>query len=379
MASSGFAPLNQRQQGPVLPGWTGPAPAPGGYGISPSVISHHTGFVPATPAPSGFLPTSGSLPFQPGYHNPHYPIPGTTPMPYGLPPPPMTIPPPPQTIPQQHQQYQPMQNSASPLQLTSSPISEHGNALHTPSPPQNAYSQLQGEQPGSNPNSRPLPQPSAISRRGSTLPVPPGGGGITIPPASGQPRPDGMYPGGNYQQQIQPTQYNNVPPPPPLPSHFNTAPPQVQSHMTGQAPPLPPRPLAHSHSHSYSLPNPHQSWTTNGQQGSPLLPVQQNSQHNLPVPPSQQGTLPSPSATSPSRRLALPQPPNLSNPPTQQPIYVPPLPPNNMSPYPNQLPQPPMQYSHGHNVPGDGYPSHHALLYSQPTGTVWNYHWPDKQ
>ena len=355
VSSSGFTPLNQWQQGALLPGRTGPTPAPGSYSATPSVISHHTGFVPVsnmTPAPSSFLPASSSLPFQPGYHNPHYPMQGTTQIPYSLPPPPMTIPPPPQAISQRQYPHTHPQSSSSPLQLTNSPIAEHGNVLHTPSPPQNAYSQLQGEQPASNPNSRPLPQPSAISRRRSTLPVPPGGGGI------------------------QPIQYNNIPPPPPLPSHFNAAPPQVQSHITGQAPPpLPPRSIMHSHAHSYSLPNPSQSWATNGQHGLPLPLPQQNGQHNLPVPPVQQNTMPSPPATSPSRRLALPQPPSLPNPPTQQPIYVPPPPPLNIaSPYPNNFPQPPTHYPQGHHVPADGYPQEHGVLYSQQTGTVWTYH-----
>lgn len=356
---SGFVSLNQ-------PGRTGPTPVPGSYGMMSSVISHHTGFAPVpttTPAPSNFLPTSYSLPFQPGYHNPHYPMLATTPMPYNLPPPPQGIP---------QQQFLPMlpQNSPSPHQLTSSPIAEHGNALPTPSPPQDAYSQLQGEQPASNPNSRPLPQPSMITRRKSTLPIPPGGGRITMSPTNSPSRPDSVYSGGSYQHQIQPLQYNNIPPPPPLPSH-----------ITGQAPPLPPRPtqhaLVHSHSHSFSLPNP-QPWASNGQQGLPLPPVQQNSQYNLPVPPVQQGTFPSPSATSPSRRLALPQPPSLSNPPTQQPVYVPPPPPltpNIMTSYPNQLPHHPhpTQYPQGHHAPAEGYPPQNGVLYSQPTGTVWNY------
>jgi neural Wiskott-Aldrich syndrome protein len=382
VTSSGFVPLNQLKPDAALPGRTGPTPAPGTYSMTPSVISHHTGFVPiptVTPAPSGFLPTASSLQFQPGYHNPQYPIPAMTPMPYGLPPLPMTIPPPPQPFPQQYSHSIP-QNSPSPLQLTSSPIAERGNASHTPSPPQNAYSQLQGEQPALNPNSRPLPLPSMISRRRSTLPVPPGGGGITISPANSSSRLDNMYSGGNYQQPVQSIQYNNIPPPPPLPSRFNTAPPQIQSHISGQTSPLPPplpqRPLIHSH--SQSLPGPPQPWATNGQPGSPFPPVQQNSQHNLPVPPVQQNALPSPSATSPSRRLALPQPPNLPNPPTQQPIYVPPPPPlapTVVSPYPNQFQQPPMQYSQGHHVPADGYPlQQHGALYQQPTGTVWNYH-----
>lgn len=383
--SSGFVPLNQRKQDPPFPVRTGPTPAPGGYGMTPSVISHHTGFVPmpaTTPAPSSFLPTSSSLPFQPGYHNPHYPMPATTPMPYGLPPPPPTIPPPTQTIPQQQYPLTLPQNPSL-LQLTSSPIADHKNMPNTPSPPQDAYSQLQGEQPVSSPNSRPLPQPSALTKRRSTLPVPPGGGGITISPTNSPSRPESVYSSNNYQQPVQPIQYNNIPPPPPLPSHFNTAPPQVQSHITGQVVPFPPPPpppqRSHiqSHSHSHSLPNPAQPWITNGQQGLPLPPVQQNSQHNLPVPPAHQNSLPSPSATSPSRRLALPQPPNLPNPPTQQPIYVPPPPPlapHVMPPYPNQLPQPPAQYQQGHHIPADGYPPQGGMLYQQPTGTVWNYH-----
>jgi hypothetical protein len=345
-------------QDPSLPGSTRPTPAPGSYGMTPSVISHHTGFAPmstTTPAPSNFLPTSSSLPFQPGYHNPHYPMPATTPMPYNLPPPPMTIVPP-QATPQQPYSYTLPPNSSSPFQLTSSPISEHKNTPHTPSPPQDAYSQLHGGQLSSDPNSRPLPQPSMVSRRRSTLPVPPGGGGITISPTGSPSRPESVYSSGNYQQPIQPTHYNNIPPPPPVPSHFNTAPPQIQSHVTGQAPPLPPRPhqrsLMHSHSHSHSLPNQPQPWAANMQQNLPQPPAQQNSQYNLPVPPAQQGTLPSPSPTSPSRRLALPQPPTLPNPPTQQPIYVPPPPPlasTIMPSYPNQLPQPPMQYAQGYH------------------------------
>ena len=351
--------------------------------MTPSVISHPTGFAPlptTTPTPSNFLPTSSSLQFQPGYNNPHYPMPATTPMPYSLPPPLMTVPPHPQSIPQQQYPHALIQYSHSPLQLTSSPIAEPGNALHTPSPPQNAYLQLQGEQPVSNPNSRPLPQPSAISRRRSTLPVPPGGGGITISPKNSPSRLENVYPGGNYQHQIQQIQYNNTPAPPPPPSHFNTAPPQLQSHVTGQAsplpPPLPPRPLmhSHSHSHSHSLPNPSQPWATNGQQGLPLPPLQQNGQHNLPVPPVQQNTLPSPSATSPSRRLALPQPPSLPNPPTQQPIYVPPPPPITPASYPHQVPHHFMQYSQGYHTSTDGHPPQNGALSSQQTGTVWNYH-----
>ena len=380
VSSSGFAPLNQRRQDPASPGRTGPTPAPGSYGVTPSVISHRTGFVPlptATPAPSNFSLASPSLPFQPGYHHPYYPMPAATPIPYGLPPPPMTIPPPPQPIPQQQYPLALPPNSSSPLQLTNSPAAEHRNIPHTPSPPQDAYSQLHGEQPASNPNSRPLPQPSMISRRRSTLPVPPGGGGITTSPTSSPSRPESVYPGGNNQQQIQQIQYNSIPPPPLPPSHFNTAPPQIPSHITGQAPPLPPRPLTHSHSHSHSLPNPPQSWIMNGQQGPPFPPMQQGSQHNLPIPPAQQGTLPSPSATSPSRRSALPQPPSLPNPPTQQPIYVPPPPPlapTTVPSYPNHLPQPPMQYPQGHQIPVGGYPQQNGALYQQQTGTVWTYH-----
>ena len=340
--------------------------------MTPPVIPNHTGFVPisSTPAPSGFMPTSSSLSFQPGYHNPHYPMSSTTPMPYNLPPPPMTIPPPLQTVQQQQYPLTLSPNSSSPHRLSSSPIVEYGSMAHTPSPPQDAYSQLQGEQ-ASNSNSRPLPQPSVITRRRSTLPVPPGGGGIAVSPTSSPSRPEGMYSGGNYQQQIQPIQYNNIPPPP-LPSHFNTAHPP---------PPLPPRPnqhsLVHSHSHSHSLPNPSQPWATNGQHGLPIPPVQQNGQHNLPVPPVQQSSLPSPSATSPSRRLALPQPPALPNPPTQQPVYVPPPPPlasNIMSSYHNQLPQPPTHYTQVHRPPSDGYPPQDGRLYQQPTGSVWTYH-----
>ena len=345
--------------------------------MTSSLVPHHTGFVPiptATPAPSSFLPASSSLPFQHGYHTPHHP------MQYSLPPPPVTIPP--RTSPQHYPPSLPP-NSSSPLQLTGSPMAEHRNAPNTPSPPQDAYSQLQGEQPVSNPNSRPLPQPSVLAKRRSTLPVPPGGGGITTSPTSSPSRPESVYSGGNYQQPIQSIQYHNIPPPPSLPSHFNAAPPQIQSHITGQAPPLPPRPpqrsLVHSHSHSYSLPNPPQPRATNGQQGFPLPPVQQNSQHNLPVPPVKASTLPSPSATSQPWRLALPQPPNLPNPPTQQPIYVPPPPPpppNLMPSYPNQLPQPPVQYSQIRHTPSDGsgYPPQNGVLYQQPTGTVWNYH-----
>ena len=378
MTSSGFTPLNQWKQDPPFPARTGPTPAPGSYVVAPN----HTGFAPMpshTPGPSGFMPTSSSLPFQPGYHNSHYPMPVTTPVPYNLPPPPMTIPPP-QTVPQQQYSLPFPPNSSSPHQLTSSPVPEHGSTPHTPSPPQDAYSQLQGEQPASNPNSRPLPQPSMITRRRSTLPVPPGGGGITISPTGSPSRPESMYLPGNYQQPIQSIQYNNIPPPPPLPSHFTAAPPQIQSHITGQAPPLPPFPqrsLMHSHSHSNSLPNPPQSWTTNGQHNLPVPPVQQNGQHNLPVPPVKQSGLPSPPATSPSWRLTLPQPPNLPNPHPQQPIYVPPPPPlasNIIHQYPNQLPQPPMQYAQGHYPPADGYPPQDGGLYQQPTGTVWSYH-----
>lgn len=342
--------------------------------MTPPVVPNHTGFVSMsspTPAPSGFMPTSSSLPFQHGYHNPHYPMPATTPMSYGLPPPPMTVPPPPpQTVPQQQYPLPLPPNSSSPHQLNSSPIPEYGSTALTPSPPQDAYSQLQGEQPTSNPNSRPLPQPSMITRRRSTLPVPPGGGGITISPTSSPSRPENIYSGGNYQQPIQPLQYNNIPPPPPLPSHLNAA-----------HPPLPPPHTQHSlvpsHSHSHSLPNPSQPWATNGQQGLPIPPVQHNGPHNLPVPPGQQGSLSSPSPTSPSRRLALPQPPVLSNPPTQQPIYVPPPPPLTstiMPSYPNQLPQPPMQYAQVYKPPVVGYPSQGGRLYQQPTGSVWSYH-----
>ena len=385
-SSSGFVPLNQRKQDPGLPAGTGPTPAPGSYGMTPSVITHRTGFVPIsspTPALSNFIPASASLPFQPGYHNPHYPIPAATPMPYSLPPP-MAMPPAPQTAPQQ--QYPPPlpPKSSSPHQLASSPIPtpEHGSSTHSPSPPQDAYSQLQGEQPASNPNSRPLPQPSMIARRRSTLPIPPGGGGITISPTSSPSRPESMYSSGNYQQQAQSIQYNNIPPPPPLPSRFNPPPPQNQSHITGQAqaPPLPPLPpqrsLVHSHSHSHSLPNPPQSFT-NGQHGLPTPPVQQNGQHNLPMPPAQQGNLPFPPAAPPPWRLALPQPPTLPNPPTQQPIYVPPPPPltSTIIPsYPNRLPQPPMQYAEGHHSPVNSYLSQDGGLYRQPTGTVWSYH-----
>jgi len=383
VTSSGFVPLNMRKQDPPLPPRTGHAPAQGSYGMTPSVITHHTGFAPIlspTPAPSTFMPTSSSLPFQPGYHNLHHPIPSTAPMPYSLSLQPMTLPPPPQTVPQQQHPLPLPPSSSSPHQLTSSPIPEHGSSHHTPSPPQDAYSQLQGEQPAPNPNSRPLPQPSTITRRRSTLPVPPGGGGITISPTNSPARPEIMYSGGNYQQPIQPIHYNNVPPPPPPPSHFNTAPTQNHSHITGQAPPLPPPPpqhsLVHSHSHSHSLPNPPQSWATNGQHSLPILPAQQNGQHTLPVPPVQQSSLASPPAISPSWRLALPQPPVVPNPPTQQPIYVPPPPPlasNIMTSYPNQLPQPPTQYGQGHQPSTDGYPQGMGL-YQQPTGTVWNYH-----
>ncbi|KAF9779490.1 hypothetical protein BJ322DRAFT_354861 [Thelephora terrestris] len=378
VTSSGFVPLNQWRQDPPLPVRTGPTPAPGSYGMPRSVVSHHTGFAPMptpTPAPSNFLTTSSSLPFQHGYHSPHHS------MSYSLPPLPSTIPS--QTIPQQYPHTLPP-NPPPPLQLTGSPIAEHKNTPNTPSPPQDAYSQLQGEQSVSNPNSRPLPQPSVLARRRSTLPVPPGGGGITTSPTSSPSRPESVYSGGNYQQSIQPIQYNNIPPPPPLPSHFNAAPPQIQSHITGQAPPLPPplpqRSLVHSHSHSYSLPNPPQPRATNGQQGLPFPPVQQNSQHNLPVPPVKQSTWPSPPAAPPPWRLALPQPPSLPNPPTQQPIYVPPpppLPPSLMPSYHNQLPQPPMQHQQVHYAPADGsgyHPPQNGALYQQPTGTVWNYH-----
>jgi len=345
--------------------------------MTPAVIPNYTGFMPIsspTPVPSGFMPTSSSLPFQPGYHSPHYP------MPYGLPPPPVTVPPPSQTVPQQQYPLPLPPNSSSPHQLTSSPIPEHGNSLHTPSPPQDAYSQLQGEQPASNPNSRPLPQPSMIARRRTTLPVPPGGGGISISPASSPSRAENMYLGSNYQQPVQPIQYNNIPPPPPLPSYFNAAPPQIQSYITGQVPPLPPPPqhsLVHSHSHSHSLPNPPQPWSTNGQHSLPIPPVQQNGQHNLPVPPVQQSNLPPLPATSPPWRLALPQPPTLPNPPTQRPVYVPPPPPlasTIMPSYPNQLPQPPMQYTQGHHSLVNGYLQQDGDLYQQPTGTVWSYH-----
>jgi hypothetical protein len=343
--------------------------------MPPSVISHHTGFVPIvspTPAPSNFMPTSSSLPFQSGYHNPHYPMPYSLSLP-------MTIPPPPQTVPQQQYSLPPPPNSSSPHQLTSSPIPDYESTPHTPSPPQDAYSQLQGDST-SNSNSRPLPQPSMIVRRRSTLPIPPGGGGIVISPTSSPSRPESMYSSGNYQQPVQPIQYNNIPPPPPLPSQFNAAPPQIQSSITGQAPPLlPPRPqhsLVHSHSHSHSLPNPPQSWAANVQHSLPTPPVQQNSQYNLPVPPVRPNGLPSPSATSPSRRLALPQPPALPNPPTQQPVYVPPPPPlaSNIVPsYYNQLPPPPVQYAQGH-PPVDGYPPQDGRSYQQPMGNVWSYH-----
>jgi len=341
--------------------------------MTPPVIPHHTGFVPMsspTPAPSGFMPTSSSLPFQPGYHNPHYPMPITTPVPYGLPPAPMTIPPPLQTVPQQQYSLPLPPNSSSPHQLTSSPIPEHGSAAHTPSPPQDAYSQLQGEQPASNQNSRPLPHPSMVARRRSTLPVPPGGGGITMSPTSSPSRPESMHQGGSYQQQpIQPIQYNHIPPLP-LSSHFNPALPPPFPHPPSQ------QSLVPSHSHSHSLPNPPQPWATNGQHGLPIPPVQQNGQLTLPVPPVQQSNLSSPSATSPSRRLALPQPPTLQNPPTQRPVYVPPpLPPASsiMSSYPNQLPQPPMHYPQVHQPPVDGYPPQDGRLYQQPTGSVWSY------
>jgi len=342
--------------------------------MTPPVVPTHTGFVPMsspTPAPSGFMPTSSSLQFPPGYHNPHYPMPVTTPMPYGLPPPPMTIPPPLQIVPQQQYPLSIPPNSSSPHRLTSSPIPERGSATHTPSPPQDAYSQLQGEQPTSNPNSRPLPQPSMVARRRSTLPVPPGGGGITISPTSSPSRPESMYSAGNHQQAIQPIQpiqYNHIPPPQ-LASHFNPVPP-----------PPPPRPsqqsLVTSHSHSNSLPNPPQPWATNGQHGLPIPPVQQNGQLNLPVPPVPQGNLPSPSATSPSRRLALPQPPTLQNPPTQRPVYVPPpLHPASaiMPSYSNQLPQPPMHYPQAHQPPVESHPPQDGRLYQQPTGSVWGY------
>lgn len=383
-SSSGFVPLDQRKQDPGLPARAGPTPVPGSYGMTPSVITHHTGFVPipsSTPATSSFIPASASLSFQPGYHNPHYPMPAATPMPYTLPAPPMTIPPPPPTVSQQQHPLPIPPNSSSPRQLTSSPIQvpEYGSSLHTPSPPQDAYSQLQGEQPASNPNSRPLPQPSMIARRRSTLPVPPGGGGITISPKNSPSRPEGVYPSGSFQQQIQPIQYSNIPPPPPLPSHFNTAPPQIQSHITGQAPPLPPPPpqrsLAYSHSHSHSLPNPPQSLVLSGQHGLPIPLGQQNGQHNLPMPPIRQGELPYPPTAPPPWRLALPQPPTLPNPPTQRPIYVPPPPPlvpTVIPQYPNQLPQPPIQYAQGHHV--DNYPLPEGGLYRQPTGTVWSYH-----
>ncbi|KAF9649643.1 hypothetical protein BDM02DRAFT_3186134 [Thelephora ganbajun] len=383
VTSSGFVPLNQRKQDLALPARTGPTPAPGSYGMIPPVISHHTGFVsiPPTPAPSNFMSTSSSLPFQLGYHNPHYPMPAVTPMPYSLPPALTTIPPAPQLAPQQQYPLPLPPNSSSPRQLASFPIPEHGSTSHTPSPPQDAYSQLQGEQPASNPNSRPLPQPSVITRRRSTLPVPPGGGGITISPTSSPSRPESAYSSGNYQQPIQLIQYNNIPPPPPLPSHFNGAPTQSQSHITGQAPPLhpplPQRSLAHSHSHSYSLPNPLQSWAANGQHSLPMPSVQQNGQHNLPVPPVQQSGLPLPPAISPSWRLALPQPPSLPNPSTQQPIYVPPPPPLTstiMSSHPNQFPQPPIQYVQGYHTPVDGYPLQDGGLYQQPTGSMWSYH-----
>lgn len=371
-SSSGFVPLNQWKQDPGLPAGTGPTPGPGSYG-TPSVIAHHTGFASIsspTPVPLNFMPTSASLPFQLGYHNPHR----QTPMLYGLPLPPMTMPPVPQTLPQQQYSLPLPPKSSSPHQLASSPIQtpEHGSSPHTPSPPQDVYSQLQGEQPVSNPNSRPLPQPSMITRRRSTLPVPPGGGGITMPPASGPPRPEGIYSGGNYQQPVQSIQYNNIPPPPPLPPRFNAAHPQNQSHITGQAPPLPPPPpqrsLVHSHSHSYSLPNTSQSLAVNGQHGLPIPPMQQNGQHNLPVQPVQQGSLPFPAL--PPWRSGLPLPPTLQNPPTQQPIYVPPPPP--LTPaiipsYPNQLPQPPMKYADQ----VDSYLPHEGGLYRQPT--VWNY------
>ena len=382
VASSGFVPLNVQKQDPALYTRTGPTPGPGSYGMTPSVITHHTGFVPVpspTPAPSTFMPISSSLQFQPGYHNLHHPVPATTPMPYSLPLPPMSLPPLPQSVPQQQHPLPLPPNSSSPHQLTSSPIPEHGSTPHTPSPPQDAYSQLQGEQPASNPSSRPLPQPSMITRRRSTLPVPPGSGGITISPTSSPSRPESIYSGGNYQQPVQPIQYNNIPPPPPLPSHFTAAPIQNQSHIAGQVPPLPPPPqrsLVHSHSHSHSLPNPHQSWATNGQHILPIPTTQQNSQHNSPVPPVQQSNLPSSPGTSTLWRLALPQPPTLPNPPTQQPIYVPPPPPlasTIMSSYSNQLPQPPMQFVQGHHPPADGYPQGRGL-YQQPTGTVWNYH-----
>ena len=372
-SSSGFAPLNL----PGLPARTGPTPAPGTYGMTPPVLAHYTGFVSPTPAPSGFMPTSASLPFQPGYHTPHYPMLAATPMPYGLPPP-VTGPPPPQTVLQQQQYTLPLPpGSSSPHHLTNSPTLEHGNSPHTPSPPQDAYSQLQGEQPMLNANSRPLPQPSVITRRRSTLPVPPGGGGITISPTSSPSRPESMYSSGSYQQPVQQIQYNNIPPPPPLPSRFNPPPPQNQSHIAGQAPlppPPPQRSLIHSHSHSYSLPNPPQSSATNGQHGLPIPPVQQNGQYNLPMPPMQQSNLPSPPAISPPWRLALPQPPTL--PPTQRPLNVPPPPPlaSAIIPsYHNQLPQPPRQYGQGYHHQPDGYPPRDGGLRQQPTGTVWTY------
>ena len=375
---SGFHPLNQRKQDPAFPSRTGPTPAPGSYGMTPPVLPNPTGFAPIpspAPAPSGFMPTSSSLPFQPGYHGSHYPVPATTPMPYGFPPLTMTIPPPPLKIQSQYPLSLPL-NSSSPYHLTSSPIPDYGSTAHTPSPPQDAYSQLQGEQPAPNPNSRPLPQPSMLGRRRSTLPVPPGGGGITMSPTSSPSRPESIYSGGNYQQPIQPIQYN-APPPPPLPPHSNAAP------LPPLPPPPPPPPQhsivhSHSHSHSHSLPNQPQPWATNGQHGLPIPPVQQNGQQQnghqaLPVPPVQQSGLP----PSPSRRLALPQPPTLQNPPTQQPVYVPPPPPlatTTMQPYSNRLPQPPIQYAQVHQPPFDGYPPQDERLYQQPTGSVWSYH-----
>ncbi|OJA17029.1 hypothetical protein AZE42_00558 [Rhizopogon vesiculosus] len=292
--SSGFVPIS--------------SPAPSSFGTMSSYSSDSPGFSgqerPPLPLPPSHLhaPVNNSSPHQNGYTS-YPPLPLTP----GLPGPPVSPPNASHRVTHSfstsqihtHDQYQyadphgqtigfPSQEYIPP---TSGPQAYHTYTPATPSPPHD-YAPV-SQQVTIPRGSRPLPQPQTISNAPRTRHL-----SVAVPPLSSFPQSllPGPSGGTNYSGG---SAYQNIPPPPPLPTQYH--------------------PTAHSHSSPQDPQNP-------GAISHPPLPTRSAQSHSNPSPV----------------RPSLPQPPMGYHPvqPAYQPLSQPPPPPP-ITPHHGQFPPPP--------------------------------------
>ncbi|KAI0356651.1 hypothetical protein OH77DRAFT_1452642 [Trametes cingulata] len=332
-----------------------------------SMPATSSGFVPLpTPAPSGFMPLSPSLPQPSGF----LPPPSATPAPYApvtptrvpsssfstLPPPPVAPsgfvttnqqPPPTSSFPSSFtpssSQYYPATQNTPPA----AQYSQHGQ--HSPS----AYPHHGSPLPPSSsfPHNTPAPSSSYQNLPTSSFPqnTPPHSSYPPPPPSSAPPQSSNPYPHSpstpaipqaqsappeqqQYASQLTSSPgHDNIPPPPPLAESPSKGPPPGSRPL--------PQPQVQSQSQQFSqharrqsslpIPPPSSQGYYNGTQNGPAFPSAMNYQSIPPPPPlPQQQTQPQSSFPQNGQQLAPPGPP-------------PPLPPS-QPPYPQaQTPAPP--------------------------------------